>query len=212
MQTEILSLFLLSCLHSSPISTISLPDRTSPGHEPHHYNPCVQSYTQKTEYSVIEERICITSNGNTTVQEYFDVARNYPCTWQLTKDDKTRCIPATLSENYFADIKWSFRIYPMPNQCLDPIVRLEMDPFHRPRSRYIGFQDYRGKFSVYEIGGSYDPRAHMNFIYTYHWDAGWERWDCISLLPVDSTYPITNKGFGWFRVGQEVDPTIFQER
>lgn len=209
MRIEALLLLLLSCIPSNTI--INLPDRTSVGQPPPHYDPCVRSYAQQAQFG-IEERICVDSMGNTNIREYWDTIREYPCTWQITKDGKTRCIPAQQLGGYYANVesfdgssKWILDHVP---ECLDPIVLMETDPFQHPRSWYVGVADHKGRYSVYEVG----RRMDMHEFWLPYWNEQWEEWECTSLLPIDLFYPITPKGHAWFLLGREVEPALFQER
>jgi len=203
MRTKAFLLLFLSCV-SPGTTTINLPDRTSVGQPPPHYDPCVRSYTQQIQLG-IEEHICVDSIGNTNVREYFDTVRDYPCTWQLTKDNKIRCIPAEQLWHYYANVNF---FIDRGGECIDPVVLMETDPFQRTRSWYVGMAGTNGKYSVYEIG----KRAHINTFWLPYWNESSEESECTSLLPIDLFYPSTPKGHGWFFVGQEVEPSLFQER
>lgn len=203
MRTEALLLCLIACLPSNSTPVINLPDRTSVGQPPPHYDPCVKYYAQQAQLG-IEERICVDSIGNTNVQEYFDTIRDYPCTWHPTWDGKTRCIPAQPVWNYFADVQFYFDVPYSPAQCLEPIVAMEIDP----RSWYVGIPDRKGKYSVYEIGKPFTG----NIFWLPYWNEVQEYSDCTSLHPIDLFYPRLSKNQKWFYVGQEVDPALFQER
>lgn len=204
MRIRALLLLLLSCLPPTGTTTINLPDRTSVGQPPPHYDPCVRSYTQQSQIT-IEERICVDSTGNTNVREYYDTVREYPCTWQLTKDNKTRCIPAEQLWKYYADVNF---FADLGSECIDPVVLMETDPFQRVRSWYVGVAGTNGKYSVYEVGA----RAPIHTFWLPYWDEVWETSVCTSLLPIDLFYPTTPKGHRWFYLGREVEPSLFQER
>jgi hypothetical protein len=209
MRIEFFLLCLIACLPSNSTPVITLPNRTSVGRASDYYDPCIKSYTQRTPNSVIEERICVSSIGNTSVEEYFDTARNYPCSWLQTSDDKVRCIPASIFDKYYSSL--GDKPPPISNTyltlCAQPIVSLEVDPYEHPKSHYVGLLENR-KFHVYEVG-----RIHEHgFIYiTYHSEM-WDEDYCDITLPMDHDYPTHPKNYRWFYLGGEVDPTIFQER
>lgn len=198
-------LFLFACMSSNTV--INLPDRTSVGKAPAHYDPCVSSYTQRA-YMWVEEHICKDSMGNKRVEEYYDTIREYPCTWQTTTDGKSHCIPVAFSSGFFgAEIK---KDIPFRDnyfaQCVDPIISLEADPFGRSRSWYVGiFQN--GAFHVYEIG-----RLHSGNIYATFHSESWNEDYCDEIYPFGVEYPVLPKNYRWFHIGEEVDPALFQER
>lgn len=199
-------LFLFACVPSNTV--INLPDRTSVGKAPDHYDPCVRSYTQRA-YLWVEEHICIDSMGNTRVEEYYDTIREYLCTWQTTTDGKSRCIPAAFSSGFFGDdaekdIPFRSNMF---SQCIEPLVSLEADPFGRSRSWYVGiFQ--KDAFHVYEVG-----RRHTNDdIYAVFHSESWDEDYCDELYSEGMEYPVLPKNHRWFHIGEEVDPALFQER
>lgn len=204
MRIEILLLCLIACLPSNSVPVINLPDRTSVGQPPPHYDPCVRSYAQPAQFG-IEEHICVDSMGNNNVQEYFDTVREYPCTWQLTKDGKTRCIPAQQVWNYYAHSEF---MTVWDTECVKPIALMEVDAFQHSRSWYVAIPDHKGKYSVHEVGGLYTDKL----FWLPYWSENREIWECTSLLPIDDYYPRPGKGHKWFFVGQEVEPSLFQER
>jgi hypothetical protein len=209
-----LALF-LSCVPQSH-DPIHLPDRTQKKVERRAYDSCTHTYFQKTKYPIIEEKICVDSNDNHSVDYYFDIARNYPCSWHRTKDNKIRCIPAFF-DDYYADLEWGWEWpsspgglinFEKPNQCTKRVVRLEIDPFHHPRTRYVGLEDRKGKFSVYEVG----DMAEFSGAFGWHWSSEWEDWECGPLFVTSPVYPTLKKGTRWFFVGDEMDLETFQER